>query len=46
MDNNRDLVLLQKIREGDDRALEELMTAYKGVVSSLMRDYFLKGADK
>ncbi|MGN0789256.1 MAG: sigma-70 family RNA polymerase sigma factor [Christensenellales bacterium] len=46
MDNNKDLVLLQKIRQGDDRALEELMTAYKGVVSSLMRDYFLKGADK
>ncbi|MGN0771542.1 MAG: sigma-70 family RNA polymerase sigma factor [Christensenellales bacterium] len=46
MDNNRDLELLQKIKQGDDRALEELMTAYKGVVSSLMKDYFLKGADK
>jgi RNA polymerase sporulation-specific sigma factor len=41
-----DDALLASAREGDDRALAELLTKYRGFARSKARSYFLVGADR
>lgn len=42
----RDEELIERIREGDARAEEELYSRYKKIVRSCARKYFMEGADR
>lgn len=41
-----DIQLIREYLEGEERAVEELMERYKGLVNSISRAYFLKGVDR
>lgn len=40
-----DKILVESCRKGDDRAVEQLLTKYKSLVSGVARSYFIVGAD-
>ncbi|HVF11565.1 MAG TPA: sigma factor, partial [Actinomycetota bacterium] len=41
-----DLDLVQRVRDGDERCLEILLTRYRNFARSKARSYFLAGSDK
>jgi RNA polymerase sporulation-specific sigma factor len=43
--DDEDVALVSAARDGDDRALAELLTKYRGFARSKARSYFLVGAD-
>src|SRR5436305_1274095 len=43
--DDEDVVLVNAVRAGDDRALNELLTKYRGFARAKARSYFLVGAD-
>ncbi|MDE6276428.1 MAG: sigma-70 family RNA polymerase sigma factor [Clostridia bacterium] len=40
-----DILLIKQYREGNEKAMEELLEKYKRLVNSIARSFFLKGVD-
>ncbi len=46
LDRSEDRELVGRVRDGDERALEGLLTRYRGFARAKARSYFLAGSDK